>query len=387
MRLISIIVISAVFGTAFGAALAYFDVRPKVGSELPATESTQAEKAPPVDRSAPRVEVDSTSYQFGTMQRGTTMSHEFMFHNVGAAPLTLEVLSTSCKCTIGDVTGEPIAPGTSVGVKLEWHALVAPGPFRQTARIKTNDPRESLVTLTVEGDVTEASGVWPPDFVFDKVGAGKEASAEVYVMALTQDNLEVNDPTLSNPSTRELFDIQIESVEPESLPNPKAKGGVRIRLTAKPGLPLGHFDQYLSLTTDIPDATRLDIPVIGRVVGNVSVHGRLWSEPRGSLMLGNVRSDQGASAELNLVIRGKGADDVKMEVISTDPPEMIAKLDEPTALRPTLVHVPLTVEIPAGTRPMVRLDTDHSDGGRITLKTTHPDAPELVLRVQFTVER
>lgn len=383
MRLIGIIAISAIVGMLFGTTLAYFDVRPRESAPLPA--STLAD-APPA-AGAPHVEVDETVFEFDTMQRGTTMSHKFTFRNTGDAPLTLEVLSTSCKCTIGDTPNKPVPPGESVGVELEWRALVAPGPFRQTARIKTNDPRHSLITLTVEGDVTEASGIWPPDFIFDKVSAGTEKSAEVYVMALTQDELEVSDPTLSYPATRDFFDIEIEPVEPEALPNPKAKKGVRIRLTAKPGLPLGHFDQYLSIKTNIPDAKKMDIPVVGRVVGAISIHGRLWSEHRGSLMLGNVRSDEGTTAGMNLVIRGDGADTVTMEVVSTDPPELVAKLGEPEEFRPTLVHVPLTVEIPQGTPPMIRLDNDQYEGGRITLKTSHPDAPELVLRVQFTVER
>jgi len=386
MRLMILIVVSAALGTAVGATLAFVDVRPAVSSSSPAG-ATSTSSTVLAQGAAPRVEVDHGTYEFGTMQRGTTMSHEFIVRNVGTAPLVLSVLSTSCKCTIGNVSGEPIAPGDAVGVELEWKALVATGPFRQTAQIETNDPLQSRVALSVEGEVTEASGVWPPDFIFDKVTAGKEKSADVFVMALAQDELEIGEPTLSNEATREFFDVQVEPIEPQSLPNPKAKRGYRVRLTAKAGLPLGHFDQYLSLPTSIPDAKQLDIPVLGRVVGNISVHGRYWSEPQGTLLLGNVRSAEGATATLNLVIRGQGADDTQMEVAATDPPELVARLGERKQLKPTLVHLPLVVEIPPGTPPMVRLDTDQSDGGRIKLKTTHPDAPELVLRVQFTVER
>jgi Protein of unknown function (DUF1573) len=386
MRLIALIVISAVFGTAVGATLAYVDAWPAVRTGT-SRSSPSSPSGPVADASGPHVEVDEPTYQFGTMQRGTKMSHAFVFRNVGNAPLTIHVLSTTCKCTAGNVPAEPVAPGKSTSVTLEWRALVSPGPFRQSAQIETNDPLQSHVSLSVEGEVSEASGVWPPDFIFDKVTAGKEKSADVFVMALTQDTLEVGDPTLSNPDTRKFFDVQVEPVDRASLPNPKAKQGVRIRVTAKPGLPIGHFDQYLSISTNIPDANQLEIPIFGRVVGNITVHGHLWSEDRGALMLGNVKSDEGTTDTLNLVIRGSGADAVQMEVAAIDPPELVAKLGEPKRLKATLVHVPLTIEIPPGTPPMVRLDTDQSDGGRITLKTSHADAPEMVLRVQFTVER
>jgi hypothetical protein len=381
------ILVSAVIGIAVGAALAYVEVQPTVNGPQPHIAAATNKSEPASDSSGPRVEVDNPTYNFGTMQRGTQMTHEFVVRNVGTAPLTLNVVSTSCKCTVGDVSGDPIPPGESVPVKLEWRALTGVGSFRQTAYIETNDPRQSRVMLSVDGQVAEASGVAPPDFVFGRVSAGTEKSADVYVMALAQEELEVHDPELSYEETRKFFDVQIEPVDRASLPDPNAKQGVRIRLTAKPGLPLGHFDQYLSIATNIPDAKNLVIPIVGRVVGGISVYGSLWSENRGVLRLGNVSSEEGASSTLNLVIRGAGADEVSLEVTATDPPELNAKLGEPKQLKPTLVHVPLTVEVPPGTRPMVRLETDHSDGARIVLKTTHPDAPEMVLRVEFTVER
>ena len=49
--------------------------------------------------------------------------------------------------------------------------------------------------------------------------------------------------------------------------------------------------------------------------------------------------------------------------------------------------MPLTIEVPAGTRPMVRTDTAQGEAGRIVLKTTHPKVKELVLSVRFSVER
>jgi hypothetical protein len=62
-------------------------------------------------------------------------------------------------------------------------------------------------------------------------------------------------------------------------------------------------------------------------------------------------------------------------------------IGEPKQLRPTLLHVPVEIEIPAGTPPMVRLDTAQGEEGLVVLKTTHPTIPELTLGVRFAVER
>lgn len=384
MKLLPIIVVAAVVGASIGAAIAYVEVRPG-GAAMPRPVVTPASKDGVAG--APRVEVQEPIYQFGAMQRGTTKSHEFDVKNIGQASLTLRVLSTTCKCTIGDVSQDPIPPGDSVGVKLEWSALINPGPFRQVATIETNDPAQPKIELSVEGEVTEATGIYPPDFLFDKVTAGESKAADVYVMAMAQDDLTIGSPELSNTETRDFFDVSIEPMEPQDLPNTKAKAGARIRVTAKPGLRMGRFDQWLAVATNIPDAEKIKIPISGRVIGNITIHGLMWNEDQGILRLGKVKSSEGIKQSLNILIRGEQAADAKIEVDSTDPPELKAMLGEPKKESDSLVRVPLTVEIPPGTPPMARLDIDQHDEARIVLKTNLPDVPEIVLGVRFTVER
>jgi hypothetical protein len=387
MRILLTILLAALVGVFVGGAVAYFEVRidPDATTPPPSARGLQhlAEPGAP----GPRVQVDEPHFNFGTMQRGTTKSHEFVIKNVGTRPLRLEVGQTSCKCTLGDVTGKPIPPGESTHVRLEWSAKSDQGPFRQTATILTNDPLTSQVELTIEGEIQPTSGVMPPDFMFDKLPVGDSKSAEVYVMTMTQDDLRVEEAQLSDPATRDKFDVRIEPADKAELPNPSAKDGVRITVTAKPGLPIGRFDQWLSLRTNLSDAEKLEIPVIGRVVGDISVHGIGWSEEQGVLLLGRVTSSEGKKARLNIVVRGADAAGVRFEIQSIDPPELKATIGEARKLKETLLHVPLEIEVPAGTRPMVRLDTAQGEEGRIVLKTTHPTVKQIVLGVRFAVER
>jgi len=392
MRILSLILISALIGSAIGATIAYVEVgssqQPVVTPQPLASELNREQKPEQHDDTPqPHVEVDEEVYDFGTMQRGTTKSHDFVFKNMGQAPLTLKVGQTSCKCTVGEVAGDSIPPGESVEVHLEWSAKTGMGEFRQTATIETNDPARSQVLLTVEGEVTVATGVSPSDLMFDKLLAGESKSAEVYVMAMLQETLDVGHVELSMVETRDFFEINVEPVEPESLPNPKARAGVRITVTAKPGLPIGRFDQWLVLQTNMPDAEKLEIPLMGRLVGDISIHGRGWSEEQATLRMGRVKSDQGLRLSVNIVVRGEQASDITFEVQTCDPPELQAVLGEPRRLKKTLTHVPMTIEIPAGTRPMARQGTAQSDAAQIVLKTSHPETPKMVLKVLFAVER
>ena len=387
MRIISTIVVAALVGVLAGGAVAYVEVRndpdalDKLSDELAAND-----KVP--EKDAPRIFVEQPHYDFGTMQRGTTKSHEFVIKNTGHAPLKIRNGGTTCKCTLSKVADESIPPGGSTTVKLEWTAKADSGPFRQTATILTNDPTQSQIELLVDGQILALSNVEPPDFLFDKLSVGETKSAQVYVMAMLQDELTVKDPQISDPTLRDKFDVKIEPVEPSALPNKLAKRGYRVTVTAKEGLPVGRFHAWLTLSTSLPDAAKVEIPISGQVVGDISVSGIAgWNEEQGVLNIGSVKSSEGGQGKVNLVIRGAGAGDIKFDVKSKEPDDLKVTIGEPKKLKETLVHVPVTIEIPRGTRPMVHLDTVQGEAARIVFSTSHPKIKELSLSVRFAVER
>ena len=222
-------------------------------------------------------------------------------------------------------------------------------PFPTMAR-SGNRPRSSRTTRSPRSsifrskdEITRPRTVSPPEFVFDKVAVGESKSAEVFVMAMLQDELVVSDPKISDPTTSDKFDVKIEPVDDAELPNPEAKQGVRVTLTTKPGLPIGRFHQWLSLRTNLPDSETLDIPLIGRVVGDISVHGIDWNEEAGVLSLGKVKSSEGREQRVNVVARGEDAPDVQLAVDSVDPPELKVTFGEPKKLKDTLVHFPVEI--------------------------------------------
>ncbi|HEX4412563.1 MAG TPA: DUF1573 domain-containing protein [Lacipirellulaceae bacterium] len=386
MRIISIIFFAAIVGGLVGGAVAFVQVRndlPPV-TELPG--GTVLIK-PGAQEKMAKAKVEELHYDFGTMQRGTSKSHEFVIKNEGDAPLKLKAGTTSCKCTLSEVSESAIPPGESTKVKVQWTAKADNGPFRQTANIMTNDPLQSTIELTIDGKIMSASGVEPPDLVFDKIPVGESKTTQTFVMAMLQDDLTVTDPVLSDPTTRDHFDVKIEPVDTKDLPNKNARRGFKVSVTAKPGLPVGRIMQWLSLRTNLQDAEKLEVPISGQVVGDISVHGVGWNEERGTLMMGAVKSSEGGHARLSIVVRGTDAPSTTFTVKSVEPPEMKVKLGEPKKLKDTLVQVPLEIEIPAGTRPMVHLDTAQGEPGRIILSTTHPKTKELAVEVQFAVER
>jgi hypothetical protein len=387
MRILTSIAVAVIIGVVVGGAIAYVDVRsdPDAITKLVDAKSGVL---PPDQAAAARVEVPESHYNFGTMERGTSKSHEFVIRSVGAAPLTLRGGSTSCKCTLSQVPTAPVPPGGSTKVKVEWSAKSGSGEFTQTAKVETSDPTHSEIELTIGGQIVVNSAVEPTDFVFDKLMIGESKSAQVFVMAMLQDELTVKDPEFSDPTLRDKFDVKIEPVEKDALPNKLAHKGVRITLSAKPDIPVGRFVSWLRVHTDLKDSEKLDIPISGQVVGDITVRGLTgWNEEQGVLVIGSVKSSEGAHGKVNLIVRGKDAADVKFDVKSVTPEGLKITIGKPQKIKDTFVQVPVDIEIPKNTPPMVHLDTAQGEAARIVFSTTHPKVKELAMGVRFAVER
>lgn len=403
MKALPLVIAAAIVGSLIGAAMAYVSVGPAIGPQLPGESDSLAASATSEDGPdkilSPRVKVENATHDFGVMQRGSTESHEFTISNTGEGPLRLTVGETSCKCTVGEVENGEIPPGESTPVKLEWVARVMAGPFRQTANLLTNDPLESQLVLTVEGEVVDATGLIPQDFNLGRVSTKKEATAKVALVAYDQQQMEVTatapEPRVDSESE---YTVVVTEIPEDELPDEEAKSGVFITLTATPGMPIGQINDWVTIETSLPTLPKFEVPVFGRVEGDLSIHGRGWNPDTGVLNLGMVKGKVGKSSKLRVSLKGEAAKldlkDIQLKVVETDPPELSIKLGEARQVREGVVHVPLEVAVPAGTRPMVRLNSggQKPDGtfrypdGVVRLKGDLPQIPEIELGVRFAVE-
>jgi hypothetical protein len=396
MRILPAVVVSVILGGALGVTMAYVNVGPAIpaGNGIAATEQV----ASITGGNLPLVEVDEATFNFGAMQRGTSRSHVFRFTNRGTAPLKLTAGSTSCKCTLLDLSemkleegdaaaDEPILPGETAGVMLKWEAATPAGAFRHSAQVITNDPRSPRVELTVEGDITETTGLFPDHFAFDKLRPGETKTASVELVAFGDEPLQIIETSFEPAGKDDLFDVEVIPLSAEELAAHKGKSGVRIELTNNPKLPVGLLDQWLVVKTNQPEWKELKIQLIGRVVGDITVHGRGWNPELGVLPMGVLDGDKGGKAKLLISTKGEHAAGIQFKVKSTDPTELEATIGESRMVKPEVNHTDLLITIPPGTRAMSRLDTVQDKPGEIVLECNHPLSPEVVINVRFAIEQ
>lgn len=82
-------------------------------------------------------------FDFGEIEKGTPVHHEFSIYNSGDAPLLISSVKTSCGCTASDYTKEAIAPGTSGFVKATYNASKE-GSFNKSLKVVSNAGEANL---------------------------------------------------------------------------------------------------------------------------------------------------------------------------------------------------------------------------------------------------
>lgn len=65
---------------------------------------------------------DVTTWDFGKITEGERVEHTFKFTNVGNSDLVISSATASCGCTIPSPPKEPIAPGESSEIKVEFNS-------------------------------------------------------------------------------------------------------------------------------------------------------------------------------------------------------------------------------------------------------------------------
>lgn len=336
----------------------------------------------------PKVVCEEDTHDFGVMDSHATGRYTFTLTNAGSAPLKLAKGKTSCKCTAAVPEDRTIPPGGSGRVAVEWTGEDQTGSFTQTATIITNDPAQREVTLTIKGRITLAVLAVPSTLTLSGLAAGEERSAKVKLFGFRSKPLEITAHEFSNPDNAESFLVSFEPLSADQIADEEdATSGQLMRVTVKPGLPQGAFQQRILLTTNCEEAPTVKVPVRGMIGSEISIVGKGWSAKQGRLRWGTFRGHEGAQRTLYIRVSGPHRKEVSFKPIKIFPDLLEVKLGETTlAENGKFALTALTIEAPKGSPPANYLGTDEEKTGEIILETTHPKARELRILVGFAIE-
>lgn len=146
MRKISILAVSLVLGLTISC---------KETQESKITEADiqalEAKKA--LIGKLPKIELDKTTHDFGTINEGDVVETEFIIKNTGESDLIIADAKGSCGCTVPVWPKAPIAPGESAPIKVSFDSNGKPGKQSKTVTLTTNT-EVGNENFTINAEVT-----------------------------------------------------------------------------------------------------------------------------------------------------------------------------------------------------------------------------------------
>jgi hypothetical protein len=382
-----IAIVSLVVGAALGLGSVWVEFGTKVAQFEP---HNQRAGATIPRESGPKAAVaGSTEYDFKVGQRNSKMKHTFVIRNVGDEPLTLEKGETTCKCTLSELEDGEVPPGGSANVLLDWKLETEGTKFRQSAMIRTNDPNNERISLSIFGTVVDLVKLEPSNLVITSAPISEETAVTFLLLGYKTETMAVKSHEFVNKETDEFFDLTFEEASVDVVKeHENAKCGLVGTLTIKPGLPLGPINQTIHIVTDVEDVGTLDMSVAGSVVSDISILGTSKFHPKASVLdLGTVDRNEGIQEKLRILVKGPYRGDVKFEIVERDPDDVLAAwVDEPKLVGGNAVYMhTLNIEIAKDSRRISCLGTERSEYGKIILTTTHPEVKTIPIYVRFSV--
>lgn len=107
----------------------------------------------------PEIEFESTTIDYGTIEKGADGVRVFKFTNTGDAPLIISKVSSSCGCTIPKKPKDPILPGKTGEIEVKYDTKRVM-PIRKTITVLSN-AKTPTVALKIKGEVIDPSKTSP----------------------------------------------------------------------------------------------------------------------------------------------------------------------------------------------------------------------------------
>jgi hypothetical protein len=331
-------------------------------------------------KKVPKVEVIEPVFNFGSMFPDTRGKHSFEIRNIGTAPLTLSVASTSCKCTVGGVSANEVAPGDKAFVTLEWHAKFKDQEYSQSAEVQTNDPVRPRFSLRIEGKVRQPLGAEVLELVVPPITPGKSGIADVIIYSPNWENMEIVEIKTTLPG----ISTQLLPVEASELKRLEVKSAHRLRVTVPGDLPGGEFRDIIRIKAapagNHLEMAELELQLRGKVLPRYAILGPITE--RDGLVLGQVNQREGKTLRMSLKLRD---DELSLPIRSIEVVPRYLKVTlephkEADLATPGLFD--LTIEVPADAPVGQYLGNPH---GNVRISTGHPRVPEIQFKVTLAV--
>ncbi len=212
---------------------------------------------------APDLQFEQKLHDFGELNQGEKVVYHFKFKNAGDELLKIEKVASTCGCAAALATTDELEPGESGEIKVTFKSAGYVGAVSKWISVHTNDPDEPAVRLRISCIVVVDILVRPASLNLGKVQIGESASAQLTLLPMKLDELEVKKvETSSDHLTYEVSDY-----------TENQKNGLQIEVILDGEMQLGKFSEVLRIQTNSMTQPLISVSVMGQVRGDI------WATP------------------------------------------------------------------------------------------------------------
>lgn len=95
---------------------------------------------------------ETTEHDFGKIKEGDKVTYDFQFTNTGKTPLLISAVKASCGCTTPDWPKEPVPPGETGKIKVQYDSKGREGEFSKGIVVTANTYPNTM-TIKISGVV------------------------------------------------------------------------------------------------------------------------------------------------------------------------------------------------------------------------------------------
>jgi len=101
----------------------------------------------------PKINTLEKEFDFGKIEEGSIVSHEFVVTNTGDSELYLIKINSTCGCTVAKLEKEKLQPGETTKIKVTFNSNSRSGKQKKYITIFNNDPQNTTYRISILANV------------------------------------------------------------------------------------------------------------------------------------------------------------------------------------------------------------------------------------------
>ena len=328
---------------------------------------------PKIKSKGPDIRFEEYVYNFGVIEQGekTKIDHIFKFRNAGNEELVISYVIACCGASATLLSEKSIPPQGKGEIKATVDVGGKRGEQDYRVHVYSNDPVTQVVQLQIKGVVKaepmKTGIVVLPENIYlgDINKSALSGSRKILILKPEDEELNI---TKTEPSSK-YISVKISQREEERYKGiEKSYQGFEIEVSISPDIPIGKFEEKITIYTTSEKYPKIEIPVTGNIKGDIEFRPNAF-------FFGIVRLGETSSRKVTILTTG--SEPLKIEK-TENPLQFVSITIAPkTEGREYEITATLNDNAPAGT--IIK--------GNITIYTHNPDQSQIVIPVYALVKQ